>query len=100
MKSIIPGDTKEVCYECRRYGYTHEHHIIEGSCRKKSEEFGLKVHLCPYCHELIHHAKGKAMRDEFHKMAQTEYEEMMIRQGMSAEEARDSFRKNFIKSYL
>lgn len=100
MHSIIPGDRKEVCYDCRRYCQTHEHHILEGSCRQKSEEFGLKVHLCPYCHELIHHAKGKNMRDEYHKMAQTEYEELMISRGMTSEEARKSFIENFIRSYL
>jgi hypothetical protein len=38
-----------------RQQYTHEHHVVFGSGRKaKSEEFGLKVNLCPR-----HHGTGK-----------------------------------------
>lgn len=63
MKSILQ-DTKE-CYLCRieamKKGYVgeltdqglDEHHIFPGtSNRKKSEQHGLKVHLCHFKHHL------------------------------------------------
>lgn len=54
MKSIIPGDRKGHCYICGRSGITQIHHMIPGSCRDASEEYGLKVNLCPDCHRNLH----------------------------------------------
>lgn len=49
MKSII-HTTKGRCYLCGRYGQTEEHHIFGGANRKVSEQYGLKIQLCPQCH--------------------------------------------------
>lgn len=49
--SIITTET-DVCYICRRHGVLHWHHCIFGSSnRDNSEDYGLKVPLCIYCHE-------------------------------------------------
>ena len=57
MKSIIQ-ENKKVCYLCKTiYGKdyerndTEEHHIFPGNNRKNSEKYGLKVYLCPECHQ-------------------------------------------------
>ena len=63
-KSIIPGDEPGKCYLCSTYGkppealkggpnMIEEHHIFGGPLRRKSEHYGLKVHLCVY-----HHREG------------------------------------------
>ncbi len=39
------------CYNCGDTRNLEEHHIFYGTRnRKKSEHYGLKVHLCPGCH--------------------------------------------------
>ena len=49
--SIFNRDKKEKCFICGRYGTTEFHHIFYGtSNRKWSEKYGLKVHLCHWCH--------------------------------------------------
>lgn len=54
MRSIMLTE-KGKCYVCGKVGFTHEHHIFPGTARRRlSEEHGLKVYLCPHCHELIH----------------------------------------------
>lgn len=50
MKSIIEGDSKDRCIICGRHGQTEEHHIFGGPNRRISERYGLKVHLCHFCH--------------------------------------------------
>ena len=56
-KSIIPHEEGE-CFIC----HIHEsegmalqtHHCHHGSRRKKADEYGLTVKLCPLCHRLLH----------------------------------------------
>jgi len=48
LKIIIENQTE--CYICKRTGYLEEHHIFKGYNRKYSENYGLKVKLCPTCH--------------------------------------------------
>lgn len=57
MKSILQKN-KKICYICQKiYGRsyeredTEEHHIFPGNNRKNSEKYGLKVYLCPECHQ-------------------------------------------------
>jgi hypothetical protein len=51
MKSIIKGDKEDKCYICGRTGWIERHHIFNGTAyRKKSEQYGLTVHLCHRCH--------------------------------------------------
>lgn len=50
-KSIIKDNEKGVCFICKRYMPTEEHHIFGGVAnRKKAERDGLKVYLCHWCH--------------------------------------------------
>ena len=48
--SIMPFDAPGRCYLCHRVCPTEEHHIFGGGMRKLSEHYGLKVHLCHWCH--------------------------------------------------
>lgn len=55
MQSIIPHNTKGVCYLCGKHTNTDEHHIFGGTAnRKLAEADGLKVYLCRTCHETVH----------------------------------------------
>lgn len=69
-KSIIP-QTPGACYLCStekmdaRQQYTEEHHIFDGPRRALSEEYGLKVRLCPQHHRIgpqAVHNDAKRMR--------------------------------------
>lgn len=91
--SILCSD-KLHCYLCGRYGYTEEHHIFQGGNRKLSEEYGLKVYLCLYCHR---EGKKAAHRDG-------ETENYLHRIGQQAFEnkygSRQEFMKIFKENYL
>lgn len=57
MKSILQKN-KKICYLCQKiYGKNYEredveeHHVFPGNNRKNSEKYGLKVYLCPECHQ-------------------------------------------------
>ena len=51
MKSIMEPRGAYECYNCGDTRNLEEHHIFYGTRnRKKSEHYGLKVHLCPGCH--------------------------------------------------
>ena len=51
MKSILPGDQPGICYLCGSRQRIEDHHIFFGTGgRTKSEEYGMKVHLCADCH--------------------------------------------------
>ena len=104
MRSIIPGNRKGVCFICGKIGYTEEHHIFEGSNRNASELHGLKVDICLDHHRGyngVHTSRGKDIMNWLHEVAQEAYEKKMMElHGISQEEARDMFRKEFIRSYL
>lgn len=65
-KSIIPGDRKDVCYLCKRVGFTENHHIFRGKNRKRADADGMTVHLCHFCHNEppigVHYNKIKDIR--------------------------------------
>lgn len=48
MKSILQDE--RVCFMCGSYRMLEEHHVFGASNRKKSEQLGLKVYLCHFCH--------------------------------------------------
>lgn len=85
------------------------HHCIEGSNgRKKSEQYGLTCPLCADCHNMsdnsVHY--NPKMNAMSHIIGQLLYERNYILhkrelpfEGLD-EEARESFRKEFGKSYL
>ena len=50
-RSIMEPRGAYECYNCGDTRNLEEHHIFFGNKqRKKSEHYGLKVHLCPGCH--------------------------------------------------
>ena len=54
-KSLIPDDSPNRCYICRRYiDGGHTHHMLHGSYRKAADKYNLTVHLCPLCHTELH----------------------------------------------
>lgn len=99
MKSII--QSKKECFICRvNYDVEtttglHEHHIFEGTARRKqSEKYGLKVWLCHRHHTTdprysIHYQE--ALDLDLKKRAQRKFEET---------HSREEFIEHFIKSYL
>ena len=98
MKSIIQN-VKE-CWTCRmNYDVEttvglHDHHIFEGSARRKnSEKFGLKIYLCGRHHNLskygIHYQKQLDL--ELKQIAQKKFEET---------HSREEFLKHFRRNYL
>lgn len=93
MKSIIRNNRKGVCYICSRVTQTEEHHIFFGPNRKLSEQYGLKVYLCPYCHRDNKNGVhgNKEIADHLHRIGQTAFER---------DHTRKEFRNIFGKSYL
>lgn len=55
-ESLLQNKESRICYLCARGGYyswktvLEEHHIFGGPNRHLSEEYGLKVYICPECH--------------------------------------------------
>lgn len=47
-------DELETCFLCGIQGQLAHHHLIGGPYRKKSDELGLVIPLCPACHEKVH----------------------------------------------
>ena len=95
MKSILQKD-KTRCYICGSSQWLEEHHIFGGNPnRKLSEKYGLKVHLCHYCHneppEGIHHNA-----DNNRLLKANAQKEAMLHYGWSI----DDFRRIYGKSYL
>lgn len=95
-KSIIKGTQKGVCYLCRRFGATEEHHIFGGVAnRKKSERDGLKVDLCHFCHNEppngVHFNKDRNIR-----LRQIGQRTWMEKYGKTIED----FIKEYGKNYL
>lgn len=89
------------CYLCRLFYGTsntrglHTHHIFEGTGRRKrSDELGLTIRLCPMHHnassEGVHFNKENDLI--LKRMAQEYYEAHIG--------TREDFRRDFIKSYL
>lgn len=71
MKSIISEEKK--CYICGSRVCLEMHHVFPGVAnRKKSEEYGLKVYLCHWCHNEppngVHY--NKAVREKLQRAAQ------------------------------
>ena len=95
-KSIIKGTQKGVCYLCRRFGATEEHHIFGGIAnRKKSERDGLKVDLCHFCHNEppngVHFNK-----DRNNRLRQIGQKAWMDYYGKTIEEFIEEYGKNYL----
>ena len=92
MKSIIQ-DRKE-CIICGSWN-VEDHHIYFGvGKRKLSEEYGLKVWLCPTHHRGtngVHGKNGHKLDNELKELGQKAFE---------WKHTREEFRRIFDKSYL
>jgi len=93
MDSIIKDDEEYKCYICGSYRMIECHHIFGGANRKNSEKFGLKVHLCKFCHNTppngIHFNREAEVR--LKQIAQREFEKT---------HSREEFMKIFGRNYL
>ncbi|MEG7531420.1 MAG: hypothetical protein RSF83_08490 [Hungatella sp.] len=93
-KSILEERECRTCYVCGQYGQVEEHHIFYGSAnRKKSEQWGLKVHLCRVHHrdyKLGVHGGNKDLDMQLKRTGQQAFEQL---------HSRKEFMKEFGKNY-
>ena len=75
VKSIIPGDDKDTCFICGRKGVTECHHLCHGCRRAAADRYGLTVHLCHWCHMMLHDT-GRYDR-ELEQLAQESFEKQI-----------------------
>lgn len=94
MKSIMNTE-RGICYLCGCNEGFERHHIFFGTAnRKKSDEYGLTVWLCPMCHRNNKRGVHGANIDAKHRLqvdGQRKFEETHSREEFIAE-----FGKNFI----
>lgn len=95
-------DYMDMCVICGNPAQA-KHHLIMGTAnRSKSEKWKLYIPLCNACHNMTDnsvHLNSKLTA--FSRIiGQLGFELQMIEQGMSHEEARNKFRKEFNKSNL
>lgn len=69
-KSLLQNKESRICYLCAREGDNNwkpvleEHHIFGGPNRHLSEEYGLKVYICPECHRTSARAVHQDRREQ------------------------------------
>jgi hypothetical protein len=94
MNSVVQKDDTK-CFICGSRHWLEWHHIFGGALRSKSEQYGLKVRLCHYCHNEppngVH--QNKEIRLKLQAFAQ---KKAMKHYGWSVED----FRREFYKSYI
>lgn len=101
-ESLLQNKESRICYLCARRGGDYswkqvleEHHIFGGPNRHLSEEYGLKVYICPECHRTSARAVHQDPAGEANRYLQAE--------GQKAFEENFpelSFREIFGKNYL
>lgn len=102
-KTSLLKTIKGRCYMCGEYTPTEKHHIFGGTAnRRLSEQDGLFVYLCPYCHNIP--PRGVHFNPErmatLHKAGQRAFEESLIKKGTPPAEARAAFMERYGKNYL
>lgn len=93
-KSIIEDRYAHECYECGMTRNLDTHHIFGGARRTKSEDYGLKVHLCVNHHthpEYGVHGNNKELKKKLQQLAQKTFEEKY---------SHELFMQEFGKNYL
>jgi len=93
-KSIMEQEGSRTCYICGAAGYMEEHHVFYGSAnRKKSEKWGVKVHLCYRHHrDLMDGVHGNAKLDRWLKQEGQQAFERIY--------GHEKFMKEFGKNYI
>lgn len=102
MSKSILETRKGKCFLCGQYEMTETHHIFGGPNRRLSDEDGLVVYLCPYCHNIPPngvHYDANAMK-KLRQVGQEAYEKKRVAEGLSADEARKEFMQRYGKNYL
>lgn len=87
-RSIMEPRGAYECYNCGDTRNLEEHHIFYGTKhRKKSEHYGLKVHLCPGCHRHkktgVHGgntALDKRLKEEAEQIFEKKYSRELFRE--------------------
>ena len=94
MDSILQKN-KGKCLICGSRQWLECHHVFGAAERDASDEYGLKVYLCHYCHNEppngVHH--NKAVRIKLQRYAQ---QRAMEHYGWSIEDFRSIFHKNYL----
>lgn len=89
---------KDYCLICGK-GTTDVHHLVFGNAKRcLADKDGLTIPLCRDCHEKMHNQKE--MQVMSHIVGQLFYERNKCAEGLSPEDARESFRKRYSVSYL
>jgi len=87
----------DYCILCNR-PRTAIHHCVFGVGRRNlADEDGLTMPLCDSCHKAIHQGKMQTLSKI---IGQLLYERNKCAEGMTVEEARESFRRRYFESYL
>lgn len=88
---------EDYCILCNK-PRTAIHHCVFGVGRRNlADEDGLTMPLCDSCHKAIHQGKMQTLSKI---IGQLLYERNKCAEGMTAEEARLSFRRRYFESYL
>jgi hypothetical protein len=105
-KSILINENySSICAFCGKpLNNKTEHHLLFGKDRAYAEQDGIKLPACDNCHTMgkntdkIH---GNIMAEKLSRIAgQLAYEKQKVSEGFSCDEARESFRKRYGKSFL
>ena len=76
----------------------HILHCVFGTAKRKlADEDGLTMPLCDSCHRAIHQGKMQTLSKI---IGQLLYERNKCAEGMTVEDARESFRRRYGESYL
>ena len=96
MDAIIKGDKKGTCFLCGRNDWIEIHHIFNGTAnRKKSEKYGLTVHLCHWCHNEPPNG-AHYNQDADTRLKQIGQKAAMNEYGWTVDEFREVFGKNYL----
>lgn len=88
---------EDYCILCNK-PRTAIHHCVFGVGRRNlADEDGLTMPLCDSCHRAIHQGKMQTLSKI---IGQLLYERNKCAEGMTVEEARESFRRRYFESYL
>lgn len=100
----------ELCVICDRPA-AHTHHTLSGSNRKKAEEYGLTVPLCPECHNMFSGFRPAGWSCDVHHCPKlerlmkiigqlTREQQIMECAGVSRKAARKIFIEEFMGGYV
>ncbi len=94
MKSIV--QTKKRCYICRSHRMLELHHVYSGfGLRELSDQYGLTVWLCHYCHN--EPPNGVHQNREIRRALQARVQRIAMKHyGWSEKDFIGLFRKNYI----